>query len=46
MSWTLTAVGIGVSVLWFTRVIRNRQEHAAVPVEITPRDTRLAEVRV
>jgi hypothetical protein len=27
-------------------VIRNRQEHAAVPVEIASRDSRLAEVRV
>ena len=28
MSWTLTIVGIGISVLWFTRVMRRRQEHA------------------
>jgi intracellular septation protein A len=28
MSWTLTIVAIGISVLWFTRVMRNRQEHA------------------
>jgi intracellular septation protein A len=28
MSWSLTIVGIGISVLWFTRVIRRRQEHA------------------
>jgi intracellular septation protein A len=28
MSWTLTIVAIGISVLWFTRVLRQRQEHA------------------
>ena len=28
MSWSLTIVAIGISVLWFTRVVRNRQEHA------------------
>jgi intracellular septation protein A len=28
MSWTLTVTGIGISVFWFTRVVRRRQEHA------------------
>ena len=28
MSWTLTVVGIGVSVFWFTRMVRRREEHA------------------
>jgi hypothetical protein len=28
MSWTLTAAAIGVSVVWFTRMARRRQQHA------------------
>jgi len=28
MSWTLTIVAIGISVVWFARVLRDRQEHA------------------
>jgi len=32
MSWTLTAAGIAVSVVWFARVLQRRQEHL-VPLE-------------
>jgi intracellular septation protein A len=35
MSWSLTIVGVGISVLWFTRVLRNRQEHALLGAPAT-----------
>jgi hypothetical protein len=28
MSWSLTILGIAISVLWFTRMLRRREEHA------------------
>jgi len=34
MSWTLTAAGIGISILWFARVLRRRQEHALRPLAL------------
>lgn len=34
MSWTLTAAGIGISILWFARVLRHRQEHALRPLAL------------
>jgi hypothetical protein len=37
MSWTLTAAGIGISILWFTRVVRRRQEHSLRAVAVPAR---------
>ncbi len=37
MSWTLTAAGIGISILWFARVLRRRQEHALRPLALPAR---------
>jgi intracellular septation protein A len=34
MSWTLTIVGIAISLVWFMRVLRRRQEHALIPIEV------------
>jgi intracellular septation protein A len=34
MSWTLTIVGIAISLVWFMRVLRRRQEHALIPIAV------------
>jgi hypothetical protein len=34
MSWTLTALAIGVTVVWFIRMNQRRQQHALVPVPV------------
>jgi hypothetical protein len=34
MSWSLTAAGIAISIVWFMRVLRRRQEHALLAVAL------------